>query len=697
MTLQLAIRSRRAVLLLLPVFAAACHSGSAAPGDDDQGEDIHIDAGVDGVTGHMDAGNELDGSPASEDAGIPIPPALWTELTAPAIDVGGGTALAPEGSGARGGLVRLRSPGAITIDPALTVAPSPPLPAVPTAGVALVAADLSADVTSAGTIRIDSMLAASGSDAVRIITSTGGDIVITGELRGADLGAATQSLVLRAPSGNIFVTGTVDSAGGDSTNDGDAAGGIEITARTVVVSGQLIAAGELGGTGAGGTGGNVHIISTNGPVLVAQGSVITVGGKSTTQGGAGGAIDISADERLWLSGTIDTFGGDGRGQDSVGGGAGGAITLLAGDDLDVVSNVRLRGGAASATGTGAAGGAAGALTLDSDGVTRITGIIDGRGGLALDQAGGVVTGGSAGSLLIGDLDRPLSIEIRAPIVAAGGSGLASGGHGGDVYLVATDGIIGVAATIRVDGGDSLRRAGNAGLVEGVAGPVGGGIRLSDLIFGQGGAVMTGGTVNGGTGAVVRLNNTSTLGGLNITASGGLRVDGGAAGTGTGGGGGDIQMRTYDGNASIAGELLSRGGGAQGTGGAGGILELFTDANFNGIGGNLTIETSGLVDVSGGAGAIGGDARNNGGAGVGLFPTYQHQLAVLLNSDGVHGPPQDGALLNSGRIIARGGLGNGSGGDLMFHGRMPNSYMDPVAGLVYLDGDGTGLAGDFVAE
>ena len=138
-----------------------------------------------------------------------------------------------------------------------------------------------------------------------------------------------------------------------------------------------------------------------------------------------------------------------------------------------------------------------------------------------------------------------------------------------------------------------------------------------------------------------------------------------------GGGGHLYFFTLDASISMAGKLYLRGGAAPddgGTGGLGGAVDIFCDKQANGYGGNLTIEPAGFIDASGGPGTIGGSGRNDGGWGIALFPEEQEQLSVLLNSDGIHGSPKDGVLLNLGTIITKGGAGDGWGGDVMFHGR-----------------------------
>jgi hypothetical protein len=151
---------------------------------------------------------------------------------------------------------------------------------------------------------------------------------------------------------------------------------------------------------------------------------------------------------------------------------------------------------------------------------------------------------------------------------------------------------------------------------------------------------------------------------------------------------------------MAGKLLARGGASPdpgGFGGLGGRMNLFSDDNHNGVGGNLTIQPEGVIDVSGGAGSVGGHARNNGGAGVGLFPDMIEEIAVLLNTDGIHGSPKDGQLVNLGFIKARGGASGGWGGDIVYHGRQPGNNEDPISGQIDNGADGTGVDGAYAGE
>lgn len=655
-------------------------------------------SGGDGPVGDGPVGDGPGGDGVEDQPDASVPPPIWGELIGPVVHVGGGEALGPDGlaidgRGTNGGIVRIRSGGGLAVDLGLAVPPEPVLPSPPDAGTVLTAADLVGDVTRPGTLRVRGTLTPGGGDAARIITSTDGDIVIEGTLRGAAVGGARQSLVLRAPNGTVFVTGSVETAGG---GEGRVASDIEIRARDVIITGQLRAAGEAG-LNVGGSGGAVEVVAAGGQLVLHDGAIVTSGGDSALFGGSGGAITLRGHD-VWLDGRIDSFGGDVRGAVIASAGNGGGITIAAGASLDLAATLRLRGGAATATGAGAIGGAAGALALDAGDTLRIRGTIDARGGLARAGADGPpVLAGAAGAFRVGDDDAPAALELHAPIDATGGRGFRSAGDGGRVDVIAGGELI-LGAAIRVDGGASSEAPGAAGEMHATT-P--GDLHLTGELSGAGGSAISGGAADGGDGAVVVLDLTSRSGDLEIAATGALLLDGGASsGSGRAGDGGDMTMRTRDGDATIAGRLFARGGAASdagGTGGDGGHLDLLTDANANGIGGSLLVDETGVIDVSGGAGDHGGNARNNGTGGVALFPEDTDEIAVLLNSDGLNGTPEDAELLNLGHIIARGGADDGWGGDIMFHGRRPDSHEDPLPGDLSLEGDDDGRSGDFVAE
>jgi len=165
---------------------------------------------------------------------------------------------------------------------------------------------------------------------------------------------------------------------------------------------------------------------------------------------------------------------------------------------------------------------------------------------------------------------------------------------------------------------------------------------------------------------------------------------------------------------MAGAITARGGDAPdagGTGGLGGMVYFMTDANHNAIdvqAGNLLVDTTGVVDASGGkGGGAGGAARSDGRAGyVPTFPEDEEQIAVFLNCDGAHGETLNW-MENRGRLIARGGAANGSGGDIVYHGIGPGQRTTPLAdgqtqhhppsGNIDVSGAGSGQPGDYGGE
>ena len=458
-----------------------------------------------------------------------------------------------------------------------------------------------------------------------------------GRCRARTWGPRTQGLSLNAPAGTVYVSGTLSTAGASAATagDGHAGGAITITALNIVITG----------------------------------SVTSAGGNGVSAGGSGGAITLTSAGGIAASGGIDSLGGEARGDGAATGGNGGAIRLTAGGDV-LIARARLHGGGGKSANGQAAGGAGAALTVDADGALRVTGILDARGGPAI--AAGAGTAGTAGSISIGQTAPPSRIEMGVALALDGGAGPDAGGNGGALAFEARGGDLRCAGSMDVSGGSSVTRPGNAGSINGIVGPDAGGFSLSGKITGNGGDGQPGGSASGGVGGLLRIQITSLNGGYNIEGSGEFQFDGGASsGSGTAGAGGDMELVCMDGNSALSGKLLARGGEAPdagGHGGGGGILHIWTDSNYNGVGGNFMIQPSGLIDVSGGAGSIGGDARNNGGEGVALFPEHQEQLSVLIDTETIQGNSQDGVVDNQGLIVSRGGVHGGTGGDVMFHGR-----------------------------
>lgn len=448
-----------------------------------------------------------------------------------------------------------------------------------------------------------------------------------------------------ASDGSIRISGMAVVGGGDATR------------RITSNAGDIVVDGTLRAADAGAARQSIVLSAPNGTVFV-SGAVDTSGADT---GQAGGAIEIVA-RQVVVTGTGKLVSAGGNGTDAAG--PAGAITITASTDVALAGIVRFRGGS---TGGAFPGGAAGALRIEAAGLVQLAGTVDGRGG---SSSGGEAA--AAGTIRIGDTTAPASLQVMVPMVLNGGEGAAGGGTGGTLMIDAA-GTLTLAGSIRANGG-AVAAASDG----------------------------TRATADGGTAGSVTLNVTTVTDWLLVMASAEVTLDGGeSGGAGLAGVGGHVWLTTMDGDMSMAGKLLARGGAAPdpgGVGGLGGAFDLFSDKNHNGLGGNLTIETTGVIDASGGAGTIGGNARNDGGWGIAIFPEMQEQIAVLLNSDGIHGTPPVGSALclNLGRIVARGGAANGWGGDVIYHGNGADQK-DPVSGVVELEGNGTGQTGNYGGE
>ena len=271
-----------------------------------------------------------------------------------------------------GGTIHVVARGAVTVGASPT--PPPPLPAPPADAIAVDGAALGADVTAAGSIRLDGTLTAGGGDAVRQITSTGGDIFVSGTLRGGDAGGASRGLSVSAPAGTVYVTGAIDSSRPPAR--AQAGGPIAIAAQRVVMTGSLSANGADGGGRSGGRSPSppptwsfwagrcrcgaararppparaAHSPSTPSGAVQARRTIDARGGAGSGAAaiaGAGGAIRIgeqATPSLVNLSAPLSARGGMG----GVVGGAGGAVTLEPhAGNLVIAGSVDLGGGAAA--------------------------------------------------------------------------------------------------------------------------------------------------------------------------------------------------------------------------------------------------------------------------------------------------------------------------------------------------------------
>ena len=404
------------------------------------------------------------------------------------------------------------------------------------------------------------------------------------------------------------------------------------------------------------------------------------------------------------------LGGNARDAGPVVGGKGGDLTVQAGSTVALAGQIRLRGGAATGLGADAQGGGAATLRICSDGAVQLGGIVDGRGGLATaTTAGGRVAGGAPGAVRIGEDSNtvPTSIAIASPINASGGDGNVTGGKGGVFQAEPDSGNVIVAGVraIDVNGGSAIASPGVGGQVSLAPRDFSGSgdVTIRGEISADGGSVRMGGSGAGAAAGRIDAQLVPIEGAIQVAATGKLSALGGrSGGAGRAGGGGRINLFTNDGDLTMAGTIAVRGGDAPdpgGTGGLGGLVYLWSDQNGNGnavSSGNLLIAATGLIDASGGNGTTGGSARNDGiSETVAEFPDTQEMIAILIDNDNVEGPTLTW-LENRGRLVARGGARNGSGGDIMFHGIMPDGE-EPRPGNIDVAGDGTGEPGDFGSE
>ena len=321
----------------------------------------------------------------------------------------------------------------------------------------------------------------------------------------------------------------------------------------------------------------------------------------------------------------------------------------------------------------------------------------------------------SGAIRVGETAAPTVLAISVLVDASGGAGDASGGAGGTITTEPGTGSINVSGAHELDvsGGDSLAAPGVGGAINGSprTDPGSGGLHVMGEILANGGSITSGGSGNGAEAGRVDIELVPTDGPVMIEPTGKISADGGkAGGDGTAGGAGHIWLFTKDGDLTVAGGLSARGGAADsGTGGLGGMIYCFSDNNHNGVDlgkGNLLIASTGKLDASGGDGAIGGNARSDGMPSfVPVFPEDQERIAIFLNCDGQHGETYNW-MANDGALIARGGVHNGSGGDIVYHGIGPGQRaMDtdgsgnhhPPSGNVDMAGDGSGAPGDYGGE
>jgi cysteine-rich repeat protein len=297
--------------------------------------------------------------------------------------------------------------------------------------------------------RIDTSATGGGG---RILLGADGDVLVDGPLRAAGIGipafggsvvvgaggsvrlaevdasggtqasptGAARAAVDVVAGGSVTLGGTIDAshgecltctvevtAGGDlvtrkvdvrATGPGGDGGSILLAARSIVLNGDLVAAGSGGDPDFGGGGGDVLVEADDD--LTVNGSILLGG---TPPDGDGGTFELEAGGDLQMAGS-SVFDADGGGE-----GCGGfPASMTAGRDL-VAGRIKLAGGSCG-------GGSIDLLAgRDLTVASRIT------AGATDDGAGGDIAIDAAGSVLVG-----ANLDTGAPVAGTGGSVLVEG-------------------------------------------------------------------------------------------------------------------------------------------------------------------------------------------------------------------------------------------------------------------------------
>lgn len=633
---------------------------------------------------------------------VTVLPGLTLTLTANGGSARGVSTVPDNSYGGFAGAMSVRSTGDIRIG--VNAAPAAPaIPAAPTTGTVLSA--IAGDITDPGTLILSGQVTTDTGAAVRTITSTGGDVVVSGTLNSGDtLGAAPVNLVINALSGTVYITGSIITMNTDGTADGQAGGSVTINAARIVFQGTIITRGEPHAAGNAGAGGAVRFVidPLGSDILLSGGSITTTGGScagvaANATAGGGGTIDLQAVAGLTIHGTTLTAnGGDiaSTGHSPVSGQGG--ILLLRGP-AGVVFNGTIHANAGAATGTGAAIGARGNVGgpvlinvgIGASGPVHVYGSISQNGGdtFAASDASAFGDAGPPGTFTIGSTGpaaSPSSVDLGAGAYSRnGGDSPDTGGNGGTIEFINDAGTPG---SIQALNSSFSANAGTGDRGSFAGGAVRFETRQGDILVQ--GDISVWGSDNAGTNPVT----PGPGGGVSLIAGAGavtdsgriecgatIRCSGGSrTGTGNidGGRGGAVLLSANNPAGSVqtlsSFSVIANGGAATGTAtaGAGGTLTIITQ--------NQPISILGTLTANGGTGS----ATGTGGAGGRLIANSD------INNDDVAGP----ITLESGALVTLnggdGGVGGHAGSDAA-----AASATDASAAVVFnADGDAFG-AGD----
>jgi hypothetical protein len=351
-------------------------------------------------------------------------------------------------------------------------------------------------------------------------------------------------------TGNLIISGPLNTTGGDSADRGAGGNGGDINLKALTgnmkLSGDLMANGGAaqGYQNNGGNGGNINIDvtstatngSTNRTGLIQVASMIQAnGGEGMASGGMGGQIrietlagdDVAPSHNIELIGyqSIDLNGADG----SQNGGCGGSVLLFTQEKINngygyfagpILNEVDIfaKGG----NGAGGTGGSGGSVTMQTSGSLS-------NGSTTLVNSGAIDISDGGGAYGVNETDAAQAVNLlglddvdnSGAITANGGDALMDliGGTGGKVMFISNAGNATNAAEVSAAGGTGPQSGGMGGAFELKAEKLA--TNSANLLFNGGNALGAGGKVEMDSGDRPTVN-TAAL----ITVAGGTNGNNG---------------------------------------------------------------------------------------------------------------------------------------------------------------------------
>jgi len=427
--------------------------------------------------------------------------------------------------------------------------------------------------------------------------------ILTGGSTASVQSGAGGPILLRAMTGPLYNSGTLDARGGDGGEMAGSGGQVTLMGRGVVNSGSIVAPGGAIGPGrecvdlcAGGVGGVVDFESRGGGIRN-DGSIDSAGGAAvgdtgTVRGGHGGTLSVYAHEgtdgvsgyrppgSIEWTGDVQLFGGATDPQLQQVGGDGGEASFQL--ELGTASPDEVQGQAITLYGypsidaeggAGRNGGDAGGMILQQLGGSSPTyaGVVYTETNFAASGGPGVAPtsadisyGGNGGGLSLQAVvsSSPAARAVnRGEVVAEGGPGTQGGESG-----IAT-----LRSTVGVESSGALDLVGGAGdASSGVGGPANQGCATlgADL-----GPVSIGQpiTCTGGDGASAGSGGLVNVWGTEVDVAADVDTSGGTGFASPGGSGNAILVYSLQTFTVVTGQLTANGGPGSPPGGPGAIV------------------------------------------------------------------------------------------------------------------------------